>query len=75
MESLFSTRALEESEDFSENAKLRFDFIEDDVNSKNEGINMLLVVREENHDDIYEEGILYKDGKGINLPGIYLPIQ
>ena len=36
---------------------------------------MLLVVREENSYDVFEEGILYKDGKGINPPGIFLPIK
>ncbi len=126
LQSMFSKRALEEAEDFTEKAEQLFEFIDGDVisweqpvngapgvstfynhgktvkevdsfynietetesyffllndfpvdeeNSNNEGINMLLVVREENHDDIYEEGILYKDGKGINPPGIYLPIQ
>lgn len=124
LKSMFSLRALEESEDFSENAKLLFaffngevvkwekssgptvyssndhgvvvkevdayyyvqtdkekyfflinDFPEDDSNADNEGINMLLVVREENHLDIYEEGILYKDDEKISPPGIYLPIQ
>lgn len=51
------------------------DFPEDDKNTDNQGVNMLLVVREENHYDIYEDGILYKDGIGINPPGIYLPIK
>lgn len=124
LKSMFSKRALDESEDFSENAELLFDFCEgemiswekssgptvyksneygevvkevdayyyvetdkeryfflindfpvDDSNADNEGMNMLLVVLEENHLDIYEEGILYKDGEGINPPGIYLPIK
>lgn len=51
------------------------DFQVDDSNGDNEGINMLLVVLAQNRLDIYEEGILYKNGKGINPPGIYLPIR
>ena len=124
LKSMFSIRALDESEDFSENAKQLFaffngevvkweksggptvfssndhgvvvnevdayyyvetdkatyffminDFQEDDSNADNEGVNMLLVVREENQLDIYEEGILYKNGERISPPGIYLPIH
>ena len=124
LRSIFSKRALDESEDFSENAELLFeyvdgdiiswekdsgptvfssndygkvvkevdayyyvesnketyffmlnDFPEDDSNTENEGMNMLLVVRKDDSQDIYEEGILYKDGDRISPPGIYLPIQ
>lgn len=123
---MFSKRALEESEDFDENAKLLFEFFEgeviswekssgptvyksvnygevikevdsyyfvetdkttyyflindypeDDVNTDNEGLNMLLVVLADNRLDIYvqENEILFKDGEKISPPGIYLPIK
>lgn len=124
MKSMFSKRVLDESEDFSENAELLFEFIdgeiiswekdggptvfssndygkvvkevdayyyvetnketyffmindfpEDDYDTNNKGVNMLLVVRKDDSQDIYEEGILYKDGERISPPGIYLPIQ
>ena len=124
LKSMFSRRALDESEDFSENAKLLFEYIdgevvswekdsgptvfssndygkvvkevdayyyvktnketfffmindfpEDDSNTDNEGVNMLLVVRKDDCLDIYEEGVLYKDGERISPPGIYLPIK
>lgn len=51
------------------------DFQIDDSNADNEGVNMLLVVLAKDELDIFKEGILYKDGKGIDPPGIYLPIR
>lgn len=124
LKSMFSKRALDETEDFSESAGLLFSFFEgemvswendsgphvrkssnygevikevdsyyhvetdketyfflindfqiDDSNADNEGVNMLLVVLAENELDIFEEGILYKDGEAITPPGIYLPIR
>lgn len=124
LKSMFSKRALDEAEDFSDNAELLFEYIdgevisfekdsgptvfssnnygevvkevdayyyvetnketyffmindfpEDDSNAENEGVNMLLVVRKDDSLDVYEEGILYKDGKRISPPGVYLPIR
>lgn len=53
------------------------DFPVDDSNVDNEGVNMLLVVLAENRLDIYEpeNEILFKDGKAITPPGIYLPLR
>lgn len=124
LKSMFSKRALDETENFSENSELLFelvdgeiiswekdggpavfsssdngkvikevdtyynvetnketyffminDFPEDNYNTDNQGVNMLLVVRKDDSQDIYEEGILYKNGERISPPGIYLPIQ
>ena len=49
----------------------------DSINSNNEGLYMILIVREENEEDIWDtsKGIMYDGNKKLNQPGVYIPIE